>query len=178
MDKSIDVQAYEAVLNEILPGLTNCVRDANLSLDVVAKYVPGMIIRNPAFTDASCRVMGMVTTHRYAILTNHMADLSRYEHGTNWGLVVAQADAHFKVLDVFSYNGKTQILLLHLPDDDRWRMFENMSFNLEEQLIADCRERFKAKCCADVIPELATQEWLSRCDFPLGIDPRGDLFQP
>ena len=60
--------------------------------------------------------MGMVTSHRYAILSNHMGDFREYEHGTNWGLFVAK-HSHFKVIDIYEYNGKTQILLLHLPDD-------------------------------------------------------------
>lgn len=74
------------------------------------------------FVDASHRVMGMITTHRYSILSNHMRDLRPFEHGTNWGLSVAPRDAHFKVLDVYTYGNKTQILLLHLPEDENWKL--------------------------------------------------------
>lgn len=52
-----------------------------------------------------------------------MLDISEYEQGTNWGLCVADHESRFKVLDVYEYEGKTQITLLHLLDDDRWRIF-------------------------------------------------------
>lgn len=61
--------------------------------------------------------MGMLTTHRYVILSNHMADMSQFEHDTHWGLCVAQKDAHFKVLGQYTFEGKTG-LSAALPDDE------------------------------------------------------------
>jgi hypothetical protein len=94
-----DTELFENTINEILPGLTMYVRDVNLSYELDEKYVPDTIILERGFTDASSRVMGMKTTHRFAILSNHMADLSAYEHGTNWGLFVAKSNSHFLILD-------------------------------------------------------------------------------
>ena len=91
-----------------------------------------------------------------------------YEHGTNWGLCVAQRDSHFLVLDIYKYNGKTKILLLHLPDDERWNLFKNVSINIIDEIIEDCKKRFENKCNLETIPELKTDEWLKRCSFPLG----------
>ena len=142
MTPDIDIKLFEDLINEILPGLTMYVRDVNLSLVCAKKYEPQTIIMERGFTDASSRVMGMVTTHRYAILSNHMADFGEFEHGTNWGLFVARNNAHFKVLDIYEYQGRTQILLLHLPDDRRWKLFENVKLSIEDQLIKDSRERF------------------------------------
>lgn len=166
----------QETINATYPGLTMFVRDANLPAEFVKKYVPGEIIMERGFTDASCRVMGMKTTHRYAIMSNHMTDLSSFEHGTNWGLFVAQHGAHFKVMDIYEYDGKTMILLLHLPDDDRWKIFIDTHINIDDQLIEDCRNRFRNKCNEEVIPELATEEWLARCAAPLGMDDEGNLF--
>ena len=90
MSKELNVSEMEALINEILPGLTMYVRDVNLSPELAAKYRAGMIIREKGFTDASNRVMGMLTTHRYAILSNHMGDMREFEHDTNWGLFVAK----------------------------------------------------------------------------------------
>lgn len=171
-----DKAAYEKLMNDMLPGLQMFVRDCNLSPVCFSKYKPGMLIREKGFTDASCRVMGMVTTHRYAILSNHMGNLSAFEHGTNWGLYVAQRDSHFKVLDVYEYKDRTQILLLHLPDDDRWKMMENAEFDIEKQLIQMSRQRFENKSVQEPAPELATEEWLDRCTFPVGMDDHGNLF--
>ena len=171
-----DKADLEQMLNETLPGLTMYVRDVNLPPACAEQYKPGRIILERGFTDASCRVMGMVTTHRYAILSNHMANLGAFEHGTNWGLFVANRNAHFKVLDVYEYRGRTQILLLHLPDDDRWSHFENITFSIEEQLIDTSRQRFENKAFLQPIPELAKEDWLARCAFPLGMDDAGNLF--
>ncbi len=169
-------ERYENAINQILPGLTMYVRDVNLPPAFAEKYEPGRIIREKGFTDASCRVMGMVTTHRYAILSNHMANLGAFEHGTNWGLFVANRNAHFKVLDVYGCRGRTQILLLHLPDDARWKLFENLSFSIEEQLIAASRQRFESKAFLPPVPELAKEDWIARCACPLGMDDAGKLF--
>lgn len=148
--------SYEKLINETFPGLTMYVRDANLPAECVSKYNTGMIIKERDFTDASHRVMGMITTHRYSILSNHMADLSAFEHETNWGLCTAKSGSHFKVLDIYEFRGKTQILLLHLPDDERWKMFENMSFSIEEQLIHTSKQRFENKVFSNPIPELTS----------------------
>ena len=90
----------------MLLGLTNYVRDANLDPAVATLYKPGMVIRDKAFVDATRRIGGMVTTHRFAILSNHMANLSKFEHGTNWGLCVAAPESRFKIIDVYEYDGK------------------------------------------------------------------------
>ena len=173
----IDKEKYEQVFNRTYPGLTMFVRDVNLAPELAAKYTEGLIIREKGFTDASCRVMGMVTTHRYAILSNHMAGLREYEHDTNWGLCVAQRDSHFKVLGQETYNGKTVILLLHLPDDEAWKLFQNIVVNTDKDLVAMCIERFKKKCDEPPIPELATEAWMERCVCPLGMDDKGNLFE-
>lgn len=170
------MKIMEDAINEMLPGLTMYVRDVNLPPVCAEKYKPDMIIMERGFTDASCRVMGMVTTHRFAILSNHMADFSQYEHGTNWGLFVANANSHFKVLDVYEYQGRTQITLLHLLDGEKWKLFENVKLAIEDQFIEDCRKRFENKSVQEPVPELTTEQWLDRCAFPLGMDEKGNLF--
>lgn len=161
------VTELENAINEMLPGLTIYARDVNLPPEFAKLYKAGMIIREKGFTDASCRAKGMITSHRYTILSNHMRDFRAFEHGTNWGLFVAQKDSHFKVLDIYECGPKTQITLLHLPDDDRWKLFENVELSVEAQLIQTCRKRFESRCMGEVTPELATPEWLARCQFPI-----------
>ena len=175
-DTDAIIKKMEPVLNEILPGLTMYVRDADLPEKCAAAYVPGTIIKEPGFTDASCRVMGMKTTHRIAILSNHMADLQQFENGTNWGLHIAKSDSHFKVLDVYEKKGRIQILLLHLPDDYRWKLFENVAINLEEEFIETSRQRFENKAFGETVPELVTEEWLARCAAPIGMNEEGISF--
>lgn len=171
-----EVQQLEQLMNEMLPGLQLFARDINLTPEEVACYQVGEVVRNPAFTDATCRVGGMVTTHRYGILSNHMMDLSYAEHGTNWGLCIANRDSHFKVLDIYEHEGKTQILLLHLPDDYRWRWLEDLTIHLPGNLVDDCRSRFLNKAFGEPIPEVTSEDWMERCGFPIGVDMKGKLF--
>ena len=170
------VEQLEQLMNEMLPGLQLFARDINLTPEEAACYKVGEVVRNPAFTDATCRVGGMVTTHRYSILSNHMMDLSSMEQGTNWGLCIANRDSHFKVLDIYEHEGKTQILLLHLPHDYRWKWLEDLTIHLPGNLVDDCRSRFLNKAFGEPIPELTSEDWMERCGFPIGVDMKGKLF--
>ena len=170
------VKKMENVINRVFPGLTMFVRDVNLPYDITKKYEPGLLIRERAFVDASCRVMGMITTHRFGILSNHMANFEEFEHGTKWGLCVANKDSRFKVLAVHECNKKTLILLLHLPDDEDWKLFVNTVISIEDDMIKSSIERFENKCNLEAIPELTTNEWLERCSFPIGLDNSGNFF--
>jgi hypothetical protein len=171
------IEVLETLFNRLLPDLQIFVRDANLPAQCASKYVPGMVIREKAFTDASSRVMGMVTTHRYNILSNHMADLSEYEHETNWGLCVANANSYFKVIDVFEQNGKTLITLLHLFDDD-WKLFEQLKIVINgTDLVKMSRQRFLDKYQQPPVPELTTKKWLERCSFPIGMSDDGVFWE-
>jgi len=172
----IDAVQIEDVINKTYPGLTMFVRDSNLPRIVSENYKKGMIIQEMGFCDASNRVMGMVTTHRYGILSNHMANLTEFEHGTNWGLHVAKSGSRFKVLSNFEYHGKTLILLLHLPDDESWKLFTEIELNIDEELVENCIARFKNKFEEEPIPELAKEDWLERCAFPIGMNEDGGLF--
>lgn len=174
--KDIDIEQYQALCQKEYPGCAMFARDANLAPELAEKYEAGKIIREKAFTDASIRFMGMVTTHRYVILSNHMADLSAFEHGTNWGLHVAGKDSHFKVLGVHSCGGKTGIFLLHLPDDESWKVWQTVHFDLDDTLYRTAVERFDAKCSTPPVPELTTPQWLDRCAFPLGMDNAGNFW--
>lgn len=99
------------LMDSMYPGITLFARDVNLPSGLAEKYKAGMIIREKGFTDATIRFGGMVTSCRYVILSNHMKNLAMLENGTNWGLHVANKDAHFKVLGQVDYKGKTGIFL-------------------------------------------------------------------
>lgn len=165
----LDVKLFEQTINEILPNTGVHVRDVNLPKELAEKYVPYTIIKEIGFTDASKRVMGMKTSHRFAILSNYMEELSN-------GIMVAQSNSHFVVLDNYEYHGKTLITLLHLPNDKRWKLFQNVRLDIYDDIIKETRERFENKCEQAVIPELATEEWLKRCSHPLGMDMQGNMF--
>ena len=79
--ENIDVNQYENACNRIFPDLQMFVRDTFLEEETEKKYEIGKIIREPTFCDVSCRVGGIITTHRYAILSNHFVNIGISEHG-------------------------------------------------------------------------------------------------
>lgn len=174
--KHMTKEQLQAVADKMYPGMALFARDVNLPEALARKYVPGQIIREKAFTDASSRFMGMVTSHRYVILSNHMANLAQFEHGTNWGLHMANKDSHFKVLGQYTYEGKTGIFLLHLPDDESWHLWQKAEFAMDKQLYDMAVQRFVNKCTQPPVPELTTKAWLDRCAFPLGMSDDGQLW--
>ncbi|HHU08207.1 MAG TPA: hypothetical protein GXZ59_07690 [Clostridiaceae bacterium] len=177
IDLDLDLDLVAETINDTLPSLTMYVRDVNLDAKIAAMYKPGMIIREPGFTDASSLNMGMITTHRYAILSNHMSDFAEFKHEKDWGLFVAERDSHFKVLDVYEFEGRIQILLLHLPDDNRWRLFEQIVIDIEEELVSTGRVHFESSSLLAPVAALTSRDWLNRTLNPLGISDEGEIFE-
>ncbi|OWT33609.1 hypothetical protein BGI41_01485 [Methanobrevibacter sp. 87.7] len=161
---------YELVCSD----LNFYVRDLNLSKKLINKYSVGRIVQERGAVDSSYKIGKMVTNCRFAILSNHMLNLSSFEHGTNWGLFTANSNSIFKVLDIYKYKGKVQILLLHLVNDYWQKFIGNEVIN--ENLVNKSREIFRESFNHSTVPELATKEWLRRCDFPIGLDPHGNLW--
>ena len=162
------------VVRSVFSSSQKYVRDVNLDEKLAENYEVGQIITERAFVDASSRIGGMVTSHRYLIFSQFMADLSKFEKDTNWGLHTANKDSRFKVIDIFTHKGKTQIALLQLPDG-----FEgvfNQVTDIEEEYVKKARDEFKKALEMDVIPELASEMWLERCSFPLGMSDEGEFF--
>lgn len=171
--KQMTKEQLQAVADKMYPGMALFARDVNLPETLTRRYTPGLIIREKAFTDASSRFMGLVTTHRYVILSNHMVDLSQFEQGTHWGLHVAQKGSHFKVLGQHTHQGKTGIFLLHLPDDENWRLWQTAEFSMDRQLYEMAVQRFTQKCVQPPALELTQTAWLDRCAFPVGMSDDG-----
>ena len=73
------MELMEQVINETLAGLSIYVRDQNLEPKFEEEYRKDTIIREKGFTDASSRNRGIITTHRIAILSNHMMDLKDFD---------------------------------------------------------------------------------------------------
>jgi hypothetical protein len=162
------------VVESTLAESSRYVRDVNLDGKLASKYEAGMIITEKGFVDASSRIGGMATSHRYLILSRFMADFSRFEENTNWGLHVANKGSRFKVLDIFTVEGKTQILLVHLPEGFEG-VFEQ-DRDVEQEFVERERENFKRDLKKDVIDDLKGEDWMIRCSFPLGMDDEGEFF--
>ena len=152
------------------------VRDCNLSENIEKKYIPGMIIKENGFCDATYIIGGMTTTHRFAILSNQFFDLSPFSNDKK-GLCTTNKGARFKILDKFSINGKTQITLLELPRDERWKNFQNITYITERMMAKDARDKFATLSIAPPLQEQNTKALLDRLSAPIGIGNDG-TFSP
>jgi hypothetical protein len=144
------------------------------SRELADKYEVGQILTEKAFVDATDKIGGIFTTHRYLILSNGMADLSQFEKGTDWGIHTANVNSKFKVLDIYRKHGKTQIFLLQLPEG--FEEVFTLSNNLINQRIEYSRKLFDSCLSKAIIEEVNSHDWLERVSFPLGMDENGNFF--
>jgi len=168
--ESVGYEVYKATYE----GSGLFVHDINLPEEFAVKYEIGDIIKERGFVDMTNRIGQMTTSHRYAIISNHVADLSQFENSTKWNLHTAAAGSKFKVLDNYTYNGKTQILLLHLVDGLEEFFVDDSTINME--YVQNARKIFEESFENQVIPEVNSDEWLERCSFPIGMDDKGNLW--
>lgn len=177
-----DLADLENAINATYPGLMLFARDVDLVPDIARKYVAGLVLRERAFTDATPRLGGMVTKHRFVIMSNHMSDLDAFigadrdETAPDWRLHIANRDSYFKVLGQRELDQKTLIFLLHLPDDDRWRILATAALDLDDVVLADSIKRMEVWLRQAPIPEVTDDRWLDRCRFPVGMSDDGEPF--
>src|SRR5687768_13807069 len=111
----IDLETMEMVYNKTFGGLAFFYRDAELDVRLQELYQPGQILVHPAFTDMTAKPGGMITSFRYLIASSMVKDLSALTATTEKsGMQLLPSNSWFKVLDKYSRNGKTQVLLLHI----------------------------------------------------------------
>ncbi len=170
-----DINAINAAIRQTCSDLTQHCRDANLPYELTHKYKRGMIIRELGFVDATALSGGIPTNHRYIILSNHMAPLFDFEKDKQWGLCVASKGSRFLVLGKAEGSGKRLTVLLHLHNDS-WHLFKSLNMSFTEKLLLTCFDSFKECLDKDPIPSVATEEWLKRCQFPVGMDDNGTFF--
>lgn len=173
----MDNKDIEKIMNQIYPGLTHYVRDVDLDKKYINKYTVGNIIYEKGFVDTTSKIGKLIKTTRYSIFSNQAVDLntiSDIEHQNNWGLCLINRDSAFKILDIYEYNNKTLITLLHIPTELS-DLLRNVSTNLDDQIINTSRSRFEKSFNEKIFNEL-DDEWYKRLGFPLGMSDEGVLF--
>lgn len=161
------------VCNDTSMGIDLFVRDCDLSPEAAARYVPGAILREPGYTYATNRIGGLPTSHRISILSNHMLDLgadATDRRTRDCGICMAGKGSRFKVLDVYEKDGKTQILLLHLMDDERWRVYLDSADDGSGANVSGARSLFDRTCGEEAIEAVSSEEWLDLVGSPIGLD--------
>lgn len=169
-----DENFIEEVGTMVFKGATFGYRDTSLSETMIAKYSPGMIIMERGFVDSSSYGGGIATNLRYLIISSQNKSMPSIFQ--DFGLCTISNGSYFKVIDVFSNNGKTQVTLLHIPQK-AVNFFASCTTNYEEFIVEQSRENFLGKMELAVVPELEDAEWIERVKHPLGMDDDGNFFE-
>ena len=168
----------DLIYQRTMENLVYAVRDTNLKEVCAKKYQPKQVLREKGFVEATYLVGGMVTKDRYAIVSNHMHYQESYSPGVE-GYYYCQTDSHYLCMDIYEYEGKKQILLLHLPETQNWKLFLDFDDQLYPgtgEIINRARKKFEETCLEAPILEANTPKWLRQCSFPVGMTVRGELF--
>lgn len=140
--------------------------DAELTREQAALYTPGLLIREPGTVCASRSNDAPSGACRFAIVTNSAADADSSDSGA----CEIAPGARFKVLDVCEREGRTQIALLHLPGDERWRLFGEVEFSSEKDAADACREVFGEAFSGSLEPS-TSRPFLRAIGFDEGGEP-------
>ncbi len=169
-------QQIEAIYNQTFSGLALFYRDTTLSEKLISTYQVGQILMERGFTDLTYKGGGLTSNFRYLVASANGKDLSAFNpDAAQSGHIVLASNAFFKVLDIYQTGGKTQVLLLEIPET-AVDFFACTTSNIEEDIIKKARENFDQKATTEPVPELQTKEWKERTEFPIGMNDQGELF--
>lgn len=163
-------------LDETFSDLKLFYRDTNLTDSLIEKYKVGQIIKEKGFTDMTSMGGGLSGNLRYLIASANVKDISKFNPGSSKiGHFLLDEISFFKVLDILKIGNKTQVFLLHIPDNSL-SLFKNSTSNIEEEITEKARQKFSSKINAPLIPELQTENWKERTKSSIGMNDQGEMF--
>jgi len=163
-------------LDETFSDLKLFYRDTNLTDTLIENYKVGQIIKEKGFTDMTSIGGGLSGNLRYLIASANAKDISKFNpDSSKIGHFLLDEISFFKVLYIQKIENKTQIFLLHIPDNSL-SLFKNSTSNIEEEITEKARQKFSSKINAPLIPELQTENWKERTKSPIGMSDNGELF--
>ncbi|MEM9340968.1 MAG: hypothetical protein AAGA66_19700 [Bacteroidota bacterium] len=168
-------EEIQSIMNSTFSGLAMFCRDLELDENLIAKYQVDQIIMERGFTDVTHRIGGMSKNCRYLVASSNGKDLSMLSPNPEFGHILIKSGAFFKVLDIQKENGKTQILLLNIPEEGA-SLFSKSKINIEDQVIEKARAMFKESTLSEPIEELQLKDWVDRTAYPLGMNEEGSFF--
>jgi CHAT domain-containing protein/tetratricopeptide (TPR) repeat protein len=163
-------------LNATFDACGAFVRDTTMSDALVERYIPGLLLREPTFCDASARLGGFVAPHRCLIFSSDARSLPYFEPASSWGLCLWLPNRRLKVIDKVTADGLTQFTLLEIPERLLPWFAANEPNQIEETFAAHGRELFGQFRNAAPVPELDSDAWRQRLTFPVGVDDQGRPF--
>ena len=139
-----DEKFNEKVGDLVFKGATFSYRDTNISSAIIAKYTKGMVIMEKGFVDSSSMGGGLPSNSNLRYLVVSSQNKSMPSMFQNFGLCMISNGSYFKVIDVFNKENKTQITLLHIPQE-AIEFFSTYTTNYEEFIVEQSRENFSKK---------------------------------
>lgn len=163
-------------LDETFSDLKLFYRDTNLADNLIEKYKVGQIIKEKGFTDMTSISGGILGNFRYLIASANAKDISKFNPDSGKiGHFLLDEITFFKVLDIQKIENKTQVFLLHIPDNSL-SLFKNSTSNIEEEITGKARQKFISKINSALIPALQTEDWKERTKSPIGMNDQGEMF--
>jgi hypothetical protein len=160
----------EEIINWTYPGAVLYYKDCDLTPSVAEKFTKYKLIRNGYFLDVSCRGGGLKFNTRFLIASSKAAKLYEINpDNERFGHFCININSYFKVLDIYKIGDKTQIFLLHIPAKGL-HYFENVSSNLDEDIIQKARQSFDTRIQQEPLADLLEPFWVERTNFPVGMD--------
>lgn len=168
-------EEIQSIMNSTFGGLAIFCRDLDLDENLISKYQPNQILMERGFTDVSHKIGGMAKNCRYLVASSKGKDLSMFSQNPEFGHIMIQSGAFFKVLDIQKENGKTQILLLNIPQEGI-PIFSTSKVDIENQIVEKGIEIFKNNIDSAPLKELQSKGWVDRTSFPIGMSQEGVFF--
>ncbi len=166
-------QAFaDRVTDDTFRKIETFFRDADLDRATVARYKPGMIMRENGFMDATLKEGGPSCLARYQIYTNRRSAFTA--NFAEYGSWTFPRGCYYKVLDVAQYEGHTLITLLHVPEY-AMHYFAVHDHPKEDAIVKESRRRFEIMRTQPPRQEFDAF-WFRRTAFPIGIDSDGSYF--
>lgn len=163
-------------LDETFSDLKLFYRDTDLSENLISNYKVGQIIKEKGFTDMTSIGGGFSGNFRYLIASANAKDISKFNpESAKIGHFLLDEITFFKVLDIQKINNKTQVFLLHIPDNSL-SLFKNSTSNIEEEITEKAKQKFISKINSPLVPELQTENWKERTKLPIGMNNQGEMF--
>jgi hypothetical protein len=169
-------EQIQAIAQATFSGLAFFHRDTTLGEELIARYHPGQILQERAFTDMSYKGGGLTGNVRYLIASAFGKNLGALvPEAAATGHIVLIPGAFFKVLDVYEAGGKTQVILLNIPDN-AVEFFAKATTNIEQDIVQKGRAAFEQALMQEPVPELLAPAWRQRTQLPVGMSDKGELF--
>ena len=164
-------------LEEVFAQCGAFYRDTSIPWPTILSYEVGMLFREPTFCDATYKFGGLAAPHRYLIISANARCVDSFSAYPEWGLCMWKSGRIFKVIARHRTDAFTQITLLEVPDDLREELTTAQLSEIEHEFAERAGEQFLIAATLPPLPEHTDVSWLSRLEFPLGINDSGEFFE-